>query len=190
LHSSTASCQATISSSNQPRRLALAGDCWILRFRGMAAVVEQAFRVGNRGAGSPRCFLPSRPGSVSTPTGCDKITRRAEFSFRRRANHLQESSHPVPEEGALAIVTERWDGMRWTRRHRARDGIAGRDKIRERSQDVPTSGAEAYGKVVWFRCLSGWRQVFRRRASPTGPECQFPAGDGGRKARYSGKSAI
>jgi len=32
----------------------------------------------------------------------------------------------------LAIVTERWDGMRWTRRHRARDGIAGRDKLRER----------------------------------------------------------
>jgi hypothetical protein len=33
----------------------------------------------------------------------------------------------------LAIVTERWDGMRWTLRHRARDGIAGRDKLRERS---------------------------------------------------------
>jgi hypothetical protein len=32
----------------------------------------------------------------------------------------------------LAIVTERWDGMRWTRRHRARDGIAGRNKLRER----------------------------------------------------------
>jgi len=33
----------------------------------------------------------------------------------------------------LAIVTERWDGMWWTRRHRARDGKAGRDKLRERS---------------------------------------------------------
>jgi len=49
----------------------------------------------------------------------------------------------------LAIVTERWDGMWWTRRHRARDGIAGRDKLRERSEGVPTSGAKAYGKVVW-----------------------------------------
>src|SRR6202051_1713801 len=57
-------------------------------------------------------------------------------------------AHPVPEEGALAIVTERWDGMRWTRRHRARDGIAGRDKLRERSQDALTSGAEADGEVA------------------------------------------
>ena len=77
-------------------------------------------------------FLASRPGSVPNPTACDKLTRRAEFPFHPWANHLQESSHPVPEEGALAIVTERWDGMRWTRRHRARDGIAGRDKLRER----------------------------------------------------------
>src|SRR6202048_1676177 len=52
--------------------------------------------------------------------------------------------------------------------------IAGRDKLRERSQDVLTSGAEAYGKVVWIRRLSGRRQVFRRRESPTGPECQIP----------------
>ena len=77
---------------------------------------------------------------------------------------------------------ERWDGMRWTRRHRARDGIAGRDKLRERSEGVLTSGAEAYGKVVWTRRLSGWRQVFRRRESPTGPERRFPGGDGGEKS--------
>ena len=66
----------------------------------------------------------------------------------------------------MAIVTERWDGMWWTRRHRARDGIAGRDKLRERSPDVLTSGAEAYGKVVWIRRLIGWRQVLRRREKP------------------------
>ena len=83
------------------------------------------------------------------PTGCDKSTRRAKFRLTRRANHLYDSRHPVPEEGALAIVTERWDGMRWTRRYRARDGIAGRASARERSQDVQTSGAEAYGKIVW-----------------------------------------
>jgi hypothetical protein len=50
---------------------------------------------------------------------CDILTRRAKAGFRRRANHLYDSRHPVPEEGALAIVTERWDGMRWTRRYRA-----------------------------------------------------------------------
>jgi hypothetical protein len=73
------------------------------------------------------------PLSLPPRLTCGKLTRRAEFRFRRRANHFYESRHPVPEEGALAIVTERWDGMRWTLRHRARDGIAGRDKLRERS---------------------------------------------------------
>src|SRR3984893_7238965 len=109
-----------------------------------------------------------RAQSIPLRTGCDKVTRRANFPFRRRANHFLDSRHPVPEEGALAIVTERWDGMRWTRRHRARDGIAGRDKLRERSQDVLTSGVEAYGKVVWIRRLSGWCQVCGRQVGPTG----------------------
>src|SRR5476651_1964159 len=75
-------------------------------------------------------FMGSRLGDNPA---CDKLTRRVKFRFRRRANHLYDSRHPVPEEGALAIVTERWDGMWWTRRHRARDGMAGRDKLRERS---------------------------------------------------------
>ena len=63
-----------------------------------------------------------------------KLTRRVKFRLTPSAQiTFTTSRHPVPEEGALAIVTERWDGMRWTRRHRARDGIAGRDKLRERS---------------------------------------------------------
>ena len=45
------------------------------------------------------------------PTGCDKSTRRVKFRFFRRANHPYNSRHPVLEEGALAIVTERWDGI-------------------------------------------------------------------------------
>src|ERR1700676_889899 len=80
--------------------------------------------------------LRLRPYLSSCPAPRDKITRRAKFRFRRRANHLYDSRHPVPEEGALAIVTERWDGMRWTRRHRARDGIAGGDNLREHTRDV------------------------------------------------------
>ena len=42
--------------------------------------------------------------------GCDKLTRRAKFRFPRRANHFYDFAHPVPEEGALAIVTERGMG--------------------------------------------------------------------------------
>jgi hypothetical protein len=130
------------------------------------------------------------PQPTPSRRACDKLTRRAKFPFRRRANHLYDSGHPVPEEGALAIVTERWDGMWWTQRYRARDGIAGREKLRERSLDVLMSDADAYGEVVWFRRLSGWRQVFRRRESPTGPKRRFPGGDGGKKARYSGESTL
>jgi hypothetical protein len=86
--------------------------------------------------------------SISENSACGKITRRAKFPFRRRANHLYDSRHPVPEEGALAIVTERWDGMRWTRRYRAQGGFAGRI-FRERSAKRQTYDTEAYGEVVW-----------------------------------------
>ena len=41
---------------------------------------------------------------------CDKITRRAKFRFFRRANHLRTIVILFLKEGALAIVTERWDG--------------------------------------------------------------------------------
>jgi hypothetical protein len=112
--------------------------------------------------------------AAKQPVGQNFAFPEGQITFR--------SPHPVLEEGALAIVTERWDGMWWTRRHRARDGIAGRDKLRERSQDVLTSGAEAYGKTVWTRCLNGRHQVFRRCESPTGPQCRFPGGDGGEKS--------
>ena len=52
-----------------------------------------------------------------------------------------------------AASCARWDG---------RAGFA----ARERSQDVLTSGAEAYGKVVWSWRLSGRRQVLRRCEKP------------------------
>src|SRR5229473_2664431 len=37
--------------------------------------------------------------------------------------------------------------------------------------DVRTSGAEAYGEVVWSWRLSGWRQVCGRQVGPTGRGC-------------------
>ena len=80
-----------------------------------------------------RTARASTPGTFLLRHACDKLTRRVKIRFFRRANHPYNSPHPVPEEGALAIVTERWDGMRWTHWHRARDGTAGRDKLRERS---------------------------------------------------------
>ena len=97
-----------------------------------------------------------------------QINPSGKISLFPKGKSPLDSRHPVPEEGALAIVTERWDRERWTRRHRARKRIAGRDKLRERSQNAQTSGAEAYGKTVWIRRLSGWRQVSWRREVPTG----------------------
>jgi hypothetical protein len=40
-----------------------------------------------------------------------QINPAGKFRLTRRANQFYDSRHPVPEEGALAIVTERWDGM-------------------------------------------------------------------------------
>ncbi|MFH1345271.1 MAG: hypothetical protein ABIL01_29310, partial [Pseudomonadota bacterium] len=88
----------------------------------------------------------------------------------------------------MAIVTERWDGMRWTLRHRARNGIAGRVNSVSGLQDVLTSGAEAYGKSVWTRCLKlvGIKSC-GGAAGPTGLTCRFPRGDGGDKGHeFSG----
>jgi hypothetical protein len=39
-------------------------------------------------------------------------------------------------------------------------------RARERSQDVRTSGAEAYGEVVWSWRLSGWHQVCEKASRP------------------------
>ena len=52
-----------------------------------------------------------------------------KFSLSPSGKSILDSRHPVPEEGALAIVTERWDGMRWTRRRRARVKFAGRFSV-------------------------------------------------------------
>ena len=58
--------------------------------------------------------------------------------------------HPVPGEGALAIVTERWDGSCGGRGGIVREkGLQGGINSVSGLQDVQTSGAEAYGKIVW-----------------------------------------
>src|SRR5450755_1250536 len=124
----------------------------------------------------PPCTCMARSAASGPPlNGCDKITRRAKFRLTRRANHLYDSRHPVPEEGALAIVTERWDGMWWTRRHRARDGMAERvlspvsdqQRADERCRSVRRS------RVVLTpqRLASSLAEV--RNARP-GLACRFP----------------
>jgi hypothetical protein len=90
-------------------------------------------------------------------------SRRAfacEFSFRRRAHRFYHSRHPVPEEGALAIVTERWDGMRWTRRHRARDAA---------QQRALRAGVRSTLHGVVFAIFCPGPAVHRRRHAMPGP---------------------
>jgi hypothetical protein len=73
-----------------------------------------------------------------------------------------------PPGGALAIVTERWDGSCGGRGGIVRAmGLQGGFLIRERSQDVLTSGAEAYGKNVWARRLdAGVKSCGGAKAQP------------------------
>jgi hypothetical protein len=52
---------------------------------------------------------------------------------------------PHPREGALAIVTKRWDGMRWTRQRQA--------------FLAPDEALSAYGEVVWSWRRGCWRQA-------------------------------
>jgi hypothetical protein len=55
---------------------------------------------------------------------------------------------------------------------------------------VPTSGAEAYGEVVWTRRLNGWRQVSTEARKPDRAGAPVSVRRRGRKARYPGVSAI
>jgi hypothetical protein len=72
------------------------------------------------------------------------------FRFTRRANHLYKFAPSQPTTGRIAIVTDVGHGMRWTRQHFARDGIAGRvDEASERSPSERTRDVAAYGEVVW-----------------------------------------
>ncbi len=67
----------------------------------------------------------------------------------------------------MAIVTERWDGMRWTLRHRARNGIAVRDKLRQRSLERADERCRSVRRNRVVLAPQGWRQacepVRRRR---------------------------
>ena len=111
--------------------------------------------------------LVSFCGHITSAPPCDKLTRRVKFRFSRNPNHRYESPHPVLLEGALAIVTERWDGMRWTLRHRARNGIAGRDKLREWSSGRADERCRSVRRNRVVLAPQGWRQacepVRRRR---------------------------
>src|ERR1700686_4897266 len=62
--------------------------------------------------------------------------------------------------------------MRWTRRRRARDGMAGRAfGARERSPDVLTSGAEAYVKSCGPDASAVGVKSAKRQVGPTGRGC-------------------
>jgi hypothetical protein len=91
------------------------------------------------------CSAQGRPVAPSmrqnNPTG--------KFSLSPSGKSLLGLTPSCPRGRGVGHRHERWDGMRWTRQRRARDGMAGRASARERSQDVLTSGAEAYGEVVW-----------------------------------------
>jgi len=80
---------------------------------------------------------------------CGKLTRRVRFRWSCRANHFYDSRHPVPEEGALAIVTNAGTGCGgrggFVRAMGRQGGINSVSGPRMRK----TSGAEAYGEVVW-----------------------------------------
>ena len=91
----------------------------------------------------------------------------------------------------MAIVTERWDGMRWTLWRRARDWAAGRDKLRERFEDVLASGVEAYVQrrvdpMPQWSASSLAEVLWLNRAGVPVSRKATEA----RRARYSGVSAL
>ena len=82
--------------------------------------------------------------------------------------------------------------MRWTRRCRARDGMAGRSfGLVSDLQNARTSGAEAYGEVVWSWRLSGWRQVGEKASRPDRARTsQSFVGDGDKQILIAGEITL
>ena len=108
------------------------------------------------------------PGGL--PTRRDATNQHVGQHFAFPEIQITAIFHPIlsPRKGRWP-VTERWG-----RSCGGRDGIVramGRQGgINSVSglQDVLTSGAGAYGKIVWIRCLSGRHQVGGRQVGPTG----------------------
>ena len=113
---------------------------------------------------------------------CDKLTRRAKFRFPIGQITFRNHAILSPEEGALAIVTERWDGMRWTRRHRARNRIAGRDKLRERSSGRADERCRSVRQNRVDLTPQWLASSLRRAKARPGRTSRFPRGDGGEKS--------
>jgi hypothetical protein len=121
---------------------------------------------------------------------CDKTTRRAEFRFHRRANHFLTPAILSPRKG-------RWPSSRTLGRDAvdAAASCARRDRraglLVSDLRGVRTSGAEAYGEVVWSWRLSGWRQVGEKANRPDRARTRHLfAGDGDNKARFSGEITL
>ena len=72
--------------------------------------------------------------------------------------------------------------MRWTRRHRARNGIAGRDKLRERSSGRADERCRSVRQNRVDLTPQWSASSLAEAQSPTGPECRLPRGDGGEKS--------
>ena len=82
----------------------------------------------------------------------------------------------------MAIVTERWDGMRWTRRHRARNGIAGRDQLRERSSGRADGRCRSVRQNRVDLTPQRSASSLRKATARPGADVPVSVGDGGEKS--------
>jgi hypothetical protein len=92
------------------------------------------------------------------------------FRFARDPNHPYNSGHPVPRRGALAIVTKRWGGLRWTRQRQGAKGVR-RAAFRERTSRADERRLNAFAIASAGMHLAGrswWRRKLRT-AKPCGP---------------------
>src|SRR6266446_10026943 len=90
--------------------------------------------------------------NLISPDGQITICCQAPFAkisrFALYPNQFTESRRLVPQRGVSRSSRTR-DGMRWTRQRRARNVIAGRDQLRERTPACGRQTLFADGKVVW-----------------------------------------
>ena len=165
------------------------GNIWRLRSSPHIAALMRATRAAFSTAGPLRQKTNLNP--INLICSLQPLPQKYSASRFPQITLITPAPHPL-YEGRIAIVTKRWDGVRWTRQRRARRhvrrafSVSDRQRVDERRLTplpklrLVANGwldglvkEAAYGKSVWF--WHPWLVSNRRRFSRAQPGLAKPS---------------
>jgi hypothetical protein len=141
-----------------------------LRARSSTIMTDLHTKVEKYQTNAAQCEASAGPLLANSPSGksanlCPAPIRKI-FRLTRRANHLYRFARLARKRGG-SRSSRTWGGMRWTRRRRRAEVIAGRVS-RERSSGTQTNDAGRGRRSRVVLTPRRWCQVFERCSRPTG----------------------